>query len=232
MKKFYFLPPFITQTLVWIPIRLTLWFFAHFEVRGFENIRQLPRGIIFANNHGSELDPIIIPASLPFLSRFSPIFYTSREKSFYKKSGWRQRFYGGTFFKILGAYSVHAGKHDYELSLKDHVNFLKNKMSICIFPEGRKTTDGTIKEAHGGVAYLALQSSVPIVPVAIVGSYQMTLWEFLRRTRKISVIFGKPIFPNEIFKDLQTVTPTVEDYKAAAKMVMWRVHELILQVRL
>src|SRR3990167_11455141 len=92
--------PLILQTAIWPIMRPLFWFFLHLKIIGCENLRSLPKGVIFASNHTSELDAILIPASLPFLSRFMPMFYVSRPREFYKNSGWRQLFYGGLFFKL------------------------------------------------------------------------------------------------------------------------------------
>jgi 1-acyl-sn-glycerol-3-phosphate acyltransferase len=140
MKKFYLISPLILQTCLWPFTRFIFWFFGRWEIKGLENLQGLEHknGLIFAANHSSELDCILIPASLPFLSNLMPMFYTSREREFYKTSGWRQIFYGGFFFKIWGANPLNSGKKNYELSLINHIEILKCGKSICIFPEGKK----------------------------------------------------------------------------------------------
>ncbi|TSC83841.1 MAG: L-acyl-sn-glycerol-3-phosphate acetyltransferase [Parcubacteria group bacterium Gr01-1014_17] len=152
------------------------------------------RGVIFAANHSSELDAIVVPAALPFLSPLLPIFYVSRPRAFYKTSGWRQIFYGGLLFKLWGSHHATAGFKDYEKSLATHINILEKGGSVLIFPEGRKTRDGNIgKEAHGGVAYLAYRTGCSVVPVRIFGDFNMTLGDFLLLRRHIVAVFGTPI---------------------------------------
>jgi len=194
MNRWYFLSPLILQKLIWIPTRLILWFFGHLEVKGLENLKDLRTNAIFAVNHSSELDPILLPAALPLFSRFSPIFYTSREQSFYKHSGWRQRFYGGAFFKAWGAYPVSVGLHDYDKSLVNQARIMNDGGDLCIFPEGRKTTDGNIQKAKGGVAYLSYITKKPIVPVHYTGTYRLSMGEFFSRKRHLTVSFGAPIY--------------------------------------
>lgn len=218
--KFYAWSPWILQTLVWIPTRITLRFFVHLQVKGLEHVLKLPPGIAFALNHSSELDPILLPASFPFLSRFCPTFYTSREPEFYKRSGWRQHFYGGTFFKAWGAYPVFVGKHNYDVSLSHHIGFLNDRSSLCIFPEGQKTRDGKVQEGKGGVTYLAWKTNVPIVPVYIRGAFEMTLADFFFRRRKITVSFSQPIFPAELFPTAPTLSTAHDDFKVATQKVM------------
>jgi len=197
--KLYRLPPLFLQSLFWAPTRIILKIFTDFEVRGISNVQNLPRGVIFVSNHQSELDPILITASLPFLSHHFPMFYTSREKSFYIKSGWRQIFYGGLFFKMWGAYPVRVGLRDYGDSLVCHAEIIKDGGSVCIFPEGKRTVDNKIGPVKGGAAYLSYVTKAPIVPVKIEGVWRTSPKDFFWRKRKCRITIGQPIFPDEIF---------------------------------
>ncbi|MEI8061769.1 MAG: lysophospholipid acyltransferase family protein [bacterium] len=194
MLKPRILIPWILQTLMWIPVRATLLLFVNFKIEGLNNFRNISSPVIFSSNHTSEMDPIILTAALPFFSRFFPLFYTSREKSFYINSGLRQIFYGSTFFKIWGAYPVEVGKQDYSKSLKAHKEFIDKGLSICIFPEGGITKDGKLKEFKGGVAYLSESTCSPLIPVFISGAFRISFKEFFSRKRKITVTFGEPIY--------------------------------------
>ncbi|HTE49081.1 MAG TPA: lysophospholipid acyltransferase family protein [Candidatus Paceibacterota bacterium] len=213
--RFYAIPPWILQTIIWIPTRLSLKLFCGLKVNGLENIIHLKKGIIFATNHTSELDPILIPASLPFLSRFMPMFYTSRERNYYKDNrfGWKKNIYGGNFFKAWGAHEVLVGQNNYELALKNHVQILKDEHSICIFPEGRKNTTGGDIETKGGIGYLAYKTNSPIIPVAISGAIEK---------KNITIEFGRPLYPRDIFEDVKNIKidKNTDDCKKAAAFVM------------
>jgi len=230
----YRLSPLVLQTLIWIPTRLVLKWFLHFKVRGLFNLTELPRGVIFAVNHTSELDSILVPAALPFLSRFSPMFYTSREKSFYSRSGWRQRFYGGNFFKLWGAYPVGVGLKDYGKELLTHTKILRDGGSLCIFPEGRRSDNGRPMEPKGGVGYLALKTGAPVVPVGISGAFLLTLADFFGRRRRVILRFGRPMRKAEFLRELGLTTlpanaeePSPEDCKKIARLVMRKITELL-----
>lgn len=220
--RFYGIIPFLLQLLFWPVCRLLFWIFAGLQVRGLENVEHLPRGVIFASNHMSELDSILVPLSLPFLSRFAPMFYISRPKPFYYFAGWRRWIYGGLFFKALGAYPAVSGKRDYERTLKDHICILRDGFSMAVFPEGARNFDGSIKKVHGGVAYLSYKVQTPIVPVKIRNSH-MTWKQFLARKRQIRFTFGKPIYPRELFHREPIVNEERNDFKEAA----WRVAEVV-----
>jgi len=224
VERIVFVFPLLLQTAVWVPIRIIFLVFVRFEVRGLENIKGLKKPVIFAANHSSEWDPILVPASLPFLSSLSSTFYTSRERDFYKKKGAQNFFYGGTWFKIWGAYPVKVGVRNYERSLKHHIRILEEKRgSICIFPEGGKSKDGTIGTAKGGISFLAHRTNTPIVPIAIKGVHGMTNKDFFGRRRKIVVEFGEPIHAEELFEE-RFYKP--EEHKSVASKIMSKIKEI------
>jgi 1-acyl-sn-glycerol-3-phosphate acyltransferase len=225
-KSYYAISPLVIDTIVCVFGKILFKIFASHQVEGLENIRNIPRGAIFAANHSSELDPIIVSVSLPLFSHFLPMFYTSRDKSFYKELGFfKKMMYGGFFFKILGAYPVNAGAHSYEKSLKTHVNLVQDGFSICIFPEGKRCVNGVIGQPRGGVGYLSYATSKPVIPVAINGVTHTKIFEFLTFKRKFKVIFGKPIYPKDIFPDTKEISEATmkDDCRAAAKFILDRI---------
>lgn len=219
-----FITPLILQNSIWIPTRIVLRFFGHLEIYGLKNLKDVKGPVIFAANHSSELDPILIPASLPFFSKFSPIFYVSREKSFYERTLTKRIFYGGTFFKLWGAYPAKVGLKNYKLSLDEHSKILKEGGSVLIFPEGRKTRDGVIQEAKGGVAYLAKNTGAPIVPVAISGVFRTSYKNFYSRKISITVTYGEPIYIDSNFVSKTSIQ--TNHYKLVADEVLHKVAEL------
>ncbi|MEN9524382.1 MAG: 1-acyl-sn-glycerol-3-phosphate acyltransferase, 1-acyl-sn-glycerol-3-phosphate acyltransferase, partial [Candidatus Parcubacteria bacterium] len=196
--KLYFLAPLFFQKLIWVPTRLILRIFGHIKIYGLENIEGLQGPVIFAANHSSEIDPLIVPSSLPFWSCYSPLFYATREKSFYSKNGWRKHLFGGLFINAWGGYCVNVGLRDYEKSLKDHIQIGRDGGSFCVYPEGGITPDGTIQPARGGVAYLAERAKCTIVPVGVSGVYNTPFKDFFAGKRHINVYFGKPITQKEL----------------------------------
>src|ERR1035437_5876621 len=222
MKKLYFISPLILQKIIWIPTNIILRFFGHLEIHGMENLKGLNSPVIFACNHSSEMDPFFVPASLPFFSPFSPIFYTSRESKFYVNSGWRKHFYGGTFFKAWGSYPVHVGLHDYEKSLAHHIDILRARGNLVIFPEGRTTQDGNIQPAKGGVAYLAYTTGAVIVPVRIGGVFHFSFKDFFLRRRRLSITYGNSMY----FPSGLNTEPSLENFKVYANKVMNEVGKL------
>jgi len=192
LRHWYAYSPLVLQKFIWIPTNIVLGLFCRMETYGLENLSGLTTNAIFALNHSSEMDVFLLPAALPFLSRYSPIFYTSREKTFYINAGWRQMFYGGAFFKAWGAYPVTTGLNDYAASLKNQLAILRDGGSLCIFPEGSVTKDGLIRPAKGGVAHLSYATKLPIVPVRLGGTFKISLVGLLLGRQTLSISFGKP----------------------------------------
>lgn len=213
----YRLYPLILQAIIGTIARFFFSFFGRLKVSGLEHLRNLSKGVILAPNHASELDPILMWVALPYFSAFKPLFYTSRGKGLYSRSGWRQRFYGGLLFKLLGAYPVILGVRNYEKSLSTHIKLLKKGETIVIFPEGTRTIDGNIQGGKGGVMYLAEKANAPIVPVVIDGTFHLGFLDFFLRRRKIKITFGKPIYTKDIFP---TGYVKVEEYRLAAQSLM------------
>lgn len=216
------LPPFLLQQTIWIPTRLILTHFGRFRVEGEEHLLGINGPIIFASNHSSELDPILLPAALPFVSRFAPIFYVSREKSFYEPTPLKRLFYGGSFFKLWGAYPARPGLKDYEQSLLEHLRIIRAGHAVLIFPEGGKTKDGNMREARGGVTFLSHKTGAPIIPVHISGVFRMNIGTFFSRKHKIKLSFGEPIHPTQVL----TQQPTPEEYKEAAQLIMGKIKDI------
>ena len=238
MKKLYYLSPLILQTLIWIPTRIYFKLFYSYSVKGLNNLKELnnnknPKlskmngrgGVIFAVNHTSELDPIMIPASLPFLSHMMPMFYVSREQKFYSRSGWRQHIYGGRFFNAWGAYTVYVGLKDYEKSLRHHIDILNDGRSLCIFPEGIRSDDGSVKDGKPGVGFLSYRTKSVVVPVKINGLYKPFAKKDKLGRVKLDVIFGRPLYPKDLFKNTERGVD-IEDFKNATNLIMDKIRRL------
>lgn len=230
MEKLIFLMPHVLQGVVypftWVAFRV----FAHLRIIGKEYPRALSRGAIFAANHVSQLDPILIPATLKLFSKVFPVYYTSLDRSFYaetQKNKILLFLYGGFFFKIWGAYPIMRGTGDYETALAHHIRIIERGKSVVIFPEGGKSRDGALREGKPGVAYLAWRTGVPVVPVALVGHHDMGWSKFFARRNYLTVSYGAPISRDELFPHNRTTPPTQEELKEAAKMIMERIKKLI-----
>ncbi|MGD9107781.1 MAG: AMP-binding protein [Gammaproteobacteria bacterium] len=76
---------------------------------------------------------------------------------------------------------------------------LRHGKVICIFPEGGRSVDGSVKPFKKGIGILAKELNVPLVPVYIDGSFQaLPRGRVFPRFNKIKIEFGKPCLPDEL----------------------------------
>lgn len=215
--------PILLQT----PIYIFTWglfkVFGRLSIKGKEYIPTYDRKTIFAANHTSDWDGILIRVGLPYFSRFSPMYYVAMAAHEYVDSSLRGFFYGGTPFRWVGAYPRYSGKRDYEYSLKNFIRILEKGCSVCIFPEGQRNFDGRPTEAHGGVAFLAHRTKTPVVPVHITGLENMSLFRFIFFRQHVTVTFGPQLAPTRV---VSVDRPSVEDYKKGGEVVMKFVRSL------
>ncbi len=227
--KLSFLVPLFCQKLIWIPTRLLLILCGRLRIVGLENLKDINTPIVFACNHSNEIDPFMVPASLPFFSRFSPLFYIVREKEFYNDKGWMKQLFNSWFIKMWGGYSAKIGLHDYSQSLQEHIALLQQGRSFCVFPEGHITRDGKIQEGKGGISYLAHGARCVIIPVGISNVYKMAPMEFFTLKRKIIINFGKSILPDSLYSHIpQPHEPGKSVWKEEANYIMSKINELIV----
>ncbi len=93
---------------------------------------------------------------------------------------------------------------------------LRRGKILLVFPEGSRSRDGRIKEFKKGVGIIAKELNVPIVPVAIRGTYEMLPpGRLFPRPARISVSFGKPVYPGG--KDYDEIVKTL--YGEVVKML-------------
>ncbi len=179
----------VTLTLQWVIFK----FFLRLQVRGSEKIKNLNKeSLLFASNHVSHLDPLLIPVGL-FGSRHFPTFMVSLSKDAYRDSWFERAFYGGSIFKLMGAYPTFRGLGNYEKSLRHQIEILEHGRSLCIFPEGVATSDATIRPPKPGVAFLSHRTGSRVVPVAIHGLEGINWKTFFLRKHNVTVIFGRPL---------------------------------------
>lgn len=99
-------------------------------------------------------------------------------------------------------------------AINEGIDALKNGHSLVIFPEGTRSKGPRIGEFKKGSLKLALKSGVPIVPVAIDGSYKLREGNEKNRIKsaEVKVTICKPIYLNELSKEEQTnLSETVRD---------------------
>jgi len=131
------------------------------KVTGLEKIDP-SKNHVYAVNHASALDIPVLYVYLPF--QFRILF--KKELLSYPIIGWHLRRSGQVCINQQNpARSVG--------QIRSALKSLKDGMPLVIFPEGGRTPDGAIKPFMPGAFFLAIKAKVDIVPVALVGTYEL-----------------------------------------------------------
>jgi 1-acyl-sn-glycerol-3-phosphate acyltransferase len=155
---------------------------------GVENVPTTGPAII-ASNHLSFSDHFFAPLPL------------SRKVTFLAKA----EYFTGTglkglvskaFFRGVGQIPIdRSGGKASERALKTGLRVLRDGELLGIYPEGTRTPDGRLYRGKTGVARLALEARVPVVPCAMVGTFELQppgrIWPRFRV--RPGVRFGRPM---------------------------------------
>lgn len=152
--------------------------------------RNLPTegAAILASNHLSFIDsvflPLMIDRNVVFLAKSD--YFTGKGIK-----GWATR----VFFKGTGQLPIdRSGGKASEASLNTGLRVLGRGDFLGIYPEGTRSPDGKLYRGRTGIARMALESRVPVVPVVMVGTDDvMPIGRRLPRIGRIGIIIGEPI---------------------------------------
>ena len=83
---------------------------------------------------------------------------------------------------------------------------LKDGMSVVIFPEGTRSSDGQMKKFKRGAFQLAVDLNMPVVPMTINGSYKiLSKTSFFVNPGKLTLTIHEPIMPPAEGYDMDTL---------------------------
>jgi 1-acyl-sn-glycerol-3-phosphate acyltransferase len=182
---------FVVQFLLHLFLKPIFKYFLHYRVIYLLPKSRLKKQYVICANHSCELDPFLIACAMP-LSKL-PMFTVTVRRQYYQRFGWKSIFMGGFLFKLIGGVPIIKHQQNYQIALGSHLKILKKGYSVLIFPEGKVNTGVNHGVAHGGCAYLASKSRLPVLPVHISGTNGLSFSDLLFRRRKVSLIIGKPI---------------------------------------
>lgn len=126
-----------------------------------------PRGgCVVVANHSSHADTAVLLAALP--AGAQPVFAAAADYWFDVPV---RRFVASSLIGILPV--RRSGKDTYAQLLAAARPALKAGRTVVIYPEGTRSTDGSIAEFRSGAVRLARDCGVPIVPVAVLGTAEV-----------------------------------------------------------
>jgi 1-acyl-sn-glycerol-3-phosphate acyltransferase len=162
--------------------------------------------VILAPNHFSNMD------------HFFAGVYIRRRIQFMAKS----QLFGNPILNFIfsngGVFPIRRGQRDEEAFITAHSVFARQGC-VLMYAEGGRSRSGGLGEPKPGVGRLALESGVPVVPVAIHGSLGVRRWKRLNFP-KVTVQYAEPMtFP-------VVEHPTREQQQQAAEQIFARVREM------
>ncbi|MFD6860178.1 lysophospholipid acyltransferase family protein [Rhodococcus sp. NPDC060090] len=157
------------------------------KLEGGENV---PAGgsAILASNHRAVLDsfylPLLVTRRITFLAK----------SEYFTGTGLKGRFQRW-FFSAVGQVPIdRTGADAAQDALNAGVRVLSRGRLLGIYPEGTRSPDGRLYKGKTGLARLALETGVPVIPVAMIGTDKMNpIGSKMWKPAKITVRIGEPI---------------------------------------
>jgi len=165
-------------------------FLFRMEVKGADVLAQIKPPYLICPNHQSYLDPFIVCSTYP-RRVLSEVFHV----------GASMYFANAVMAQLARLINVVPIDTDTHLLRAMHAGAagLSAQKVLTIYPEGQRSFDGKLHEFKKGAAILATELKLPIIPVALDGTYRIWprySWRF--HFAKIKVTFGEPIDPQEL----------------------------------
>ncbi|MCL9762346.1 1-acyl-sn-glycerol-3-phosphate acyltransferase [Frankia sp. AiPa1] len=143
---------------------------------------------ILAGNHLSFLDhfflPLVVPRRVTFLAK-SDYFTQAGVKGWFKR----------VFFSGAGQIPIdRSGGRASEGALRSGVRVLRAGRLLGIYPEGTRSPDGRLYRGKIGVARMALEAGVPVIPVAMIGTFEaQPPGKLIPRACRVGMRVGPPL---------------------------------------
>jgi 1-acyl-sn-glycerol-3-phosphate acyltransferase len=158
-------------------MRLVVWTFGRYEVRGKDHVPTAGPLIIVAN-HLNMADPPLLGAAIP-----RRIHFMAKQELFDSRFGWAMRWFG--------AFPVRRFEADLA-ALRAAQGILKEGGVLGMFPEGHRSRGGGMGPPHPGTALIALRTGAPLLPVGITGTEHVRTPLVLLQKPRIRVVIGEP----------------------------------------
>ena len=174
---------FLKHILVgpWLRVLFRPW------VEGGENIPDKGPGIL-ASNHLSFSDSFFLP-----LVETRPITFLAKS-DYFTGSGIKGLF-TKAFFAGVGQVPVdRSGGRASEAAIRTGERILGEGRLLGIYPEGTRSPNGTLYRGKTGVARMAMEAQVPVIPVAMINTYEIQPPHTIRpRLMRVGIRVGRPL---------------------------------------
>ena len=174
--------------------------FSPVKVTGLDKI-DTTKPHVYAVNHASALDIPVLYVNLPFQFRIA----FKKELLSYPVVGWQ--------LKRSGQVCIDQQNPAHSISsIRAALKGLKAGLPLVVYPEGGRTPDGEIKPFLAGAFFLAIKAQVDIVPVALVGTYELLpMNTYHIKCRPLEMRVGEPISTAGLtLRDLEPLSAKVQ----------------------
>jgi len=194
-------------------------------IKKIEGKKNLPRkNFILASNHQSYLD-IVISAYVCLPRKFVFVGQVDKGKGILAFLRDAVYIFGGVI--RLNRNSEDSKRKAVDLA-KEH---LLKGYSLIIYPEGKRSLDGTIQKGKWGVAKLFLQTGVPIVPARIGGAYELFPPKGKMKIRRnITFTIGKALDFKDYFEKARNLDTESDEYKEICIVITDKLMDSIKQL--
>ncbi|MBD7993746.1 1-acyl-sn-glycerol-3-phosphate acyltransferase [Arthrobacter sp. Sa2CUA1] len=156
-------------------------------VKGMDNVPATGPAIL-VSNHLSFSDSIFLPLAVP-----RPVSFLAKSEYFTGR-GLKGKL-TAMFFRLTNQLPIdRSGGAASEAALRAGVKVLEGGNLLGIYPEGTRSPDGRLYRGKTGVAKMALQTGVPVIPVAMIGTDKVQpIGRRIPNIRRIGIIVGEPL---------------------------------------
>ncbi|BCM71734.1 MULTISPECIES: lysophospholipid acyltransferase family protein [Streptomyces] len=157
------------------------------RIEGLEHVPASGPAII-AGNHLSFSDHFLMPAILKRRITFLA------KAEYFTGPGVKGRL-TAFFFRSAGQIPVdRSGKEAGQAAIREGLGVLRKGELLGIYPEGTRSHDGRLYKGKVGVAVMALTAGVPVVPCAMIGTFEaQPPGKVVPRIRPVTIRFGEPL---------------------------------------
>ncbi|MFH9086438.1 lysophospholipid acyltransferase family protein [Streptomyces sp. NPDC017673] len=157
------------------------------RIEGLEHVPASGPAII-AGNHLSFSDHFLMPAILKRRITFLA------KAEYFTGPGVKGRL-TAFFFRSAGQIPVdRSGKEAGQAAIREGLGVLRRDELLGIYPEGTRSHDGRLYKGKVGVAVMALTAGVPVVPCAMIGTFEaQPPGKIVPRIRPVTIRFGEPL---------------------------------------
>ncbi|MGW9118934.1 lysophospholipid acyltransferase family protein [Streptomyces sp. NPDC055663] len=175
------------QVLKYVIIGPLLRLFFRPRIEGLEHIPEEGAAIV-AGNHLSFSDHFLMPAILKRRITFLA------KAEYFTGPGVKGRL-TAAFFRGIGQIPVdRSGKEAGQAAIREGLGVLSRGELLGIYPEGTRSHDGRLYKGKVGVAVMAIKAQVPVVPCAMVGTFEIQPpGQTVPHIKRVTIRFGEPL---------------------------------------